>query len=73
MEDVTKNLGRKIETWRKEEYNWLKSKKEIPIHQNKKLRIKKISEMIGFRDPYYFSRIFRKLCGISPQKFREQQ
>jgi len=39
---------------------------------NKKIRIKKISEMIGFQDPYYFSRIFKKICGMSPQEFREQ-
>jgi AraC-like DNA-binding protein len=29
-----------------------------------------IAEEYGFEDPYYFSRIFKKIMGLSPQKFR---
>ncbi|WP_158082044.1 AraC family transcriptional regulator [Paenibacillus ferrarius] len=33
--------------------------------------IRDIAEEVGFQDPYYFSRIFKKLEGISPQQFRD--
>ncbi|WP_187274267.1 AraC family transcriptional regulator [Paenibacillus sp. N3.4] len=34
--------------------------------------IRDIAEQVGFQDPYYFSRIFKKLEGISPQQFRDR-
>lgn len=34
------------------------------------LNIKQISVMVGFDDPYYFSRLFKKLMGYSPAKYR---
>jgi AraC-like DNA-binding protein len=34
------------------------------------LPIKDIAAEYGFDDPYYFSRIFKKIMGLSPQKFR---
>lgn len=33
-------------------------------------RIKEISYLVGFEDPYYFSRIFSKSVGVSPKLFR---
>jgi len=36
------------------------------------IRIKTISEMIGYADPYYFSRIFSKVMGKSPSHYRKQ-
>lgn len=33
--------------------------------------IQEIAELIGFRDPYYFSRYFKKMCGKSPRQYRE--
>lgn len=33
--------------------------------------IRTIAEEVGFQDPFYFSRIFKKLEGISPQQFRD--
>lgn len=35
-----------------------------------KLSIKEISELVGYSDQYYFSRIFKKLEGISPKQYR---
>ena len=32
--------------------------------------IKKISEELGYADPYYFSRLFKKVIGISPKQYR---
>lgn len=35
--------------------------------------IKKISFMLNFSDPYYFSRVFKKNYGISPSLYREHR
>ncbi|AKA68726.1 AraC family transcriptional regulator [Clostridium scatologenes] len=32
-------------------------------------KIKEISELIGFKDEFYFSRLFKKIKGISPKEF----
>ncbi len=34
--------------------------------------MQEISELIGYEDSLYFSRIFKKYVGVSPMKFREQ-
>jgi AraC-like DNA-binding protein/DNA-binding response OmpR family regulator len=34
--------------------------------------VKSIAKQVGFKDPKYFSRVFRKLTGLSPSEFREQ-
>ena len=38
---------------------------------NSNLSIKKISEAVGYEDPLYFSRIFKKRYGYSPREFKE--
>jgi AraC family transcriptional regulator, arabinose operon regulatory protein len=35
------------------------------------LTIREIGYRVGYEDPYYFSRTFRKLMGLSPRKYRE--
>ena len=34
------------------------------------LSVSEIAEQIGYTDPFYFSRVFRKETGLSPQQFR---
>jgi len=34
--------------------------------------IKEICAELGFHDPYYFSRLFKKLMGVSPAKYKDQ-
>ena len=34
------------------------------------LRVKEIAEKLGIEDPYYFSRMFHKLMGVSPNLYR---
>jgi AraC-like DNA-binding protein len=36
------------------------------------LRIKEIAEICGIEDPYYFSRLFNSLMGVSPTQYRLQ-
>ena len=38
---------------------------------NTNMSIKQISQRVGYADQYFFSRIFKKYLGISPQKYRE--
>jgi AraC-like DNA-binding protein len=33
--------------------------------------VKRISEQLGFSDPLYFSRVFRRICGMSPMAYRK--
>lgn len=33
--------------------------------------IKTVAMETGYRDPYYFSRVFKKSMGISPEKYRD--
>lgn len=33
--------------------------------------IKSVVIETGYRDPYYFSRVFKKSMGISPEKYRD--
>lgn len=35
--------------------------------------LKEIAAEIGFKDVYYFSRVFKKIVGISPARYREQE
>lgn len=35
------------------------------------MRVREISEKVGFNDEYYFSRIFKKYYGLSPQQMRK--
>ncbi|WP_339168331.1 response regulator [Paenibacillus sp. FSL R5-0341] len=39
--------------------------------QNPSLRVAKISEMVGFQDEKYFSKVFKKMEGITPAEYRK--
>ncbi|SHM43158.1 response regulator [Gracilibacillus kekensis] len=41
------------------------------IQQNQ-MSLKEISLTVGYKDPNYFSRVFKKNCGISPSQYKEQ-
>lgn len=34
------------------------------------LPLQKISDMLGFNDVYYFSKVFKKIVGVSPSVYR---
>lgn len=42
------------------------------LMENEMLSLEQISEMAGFRDNYYFSKVFKKYTGISPAKYRKE-
>ena len=38
--------------------------------QNQSLRIGDVSRLVGFEDPPHFTRMFRRVAGVSPRQFR---
>lgn len=49
----------------------LKIKRACQFLLSTTMKINQISFKLGFEDPYYFSRIFSKIVGVSPKKYRE--
>lgn len=40
--------------------------------QNSSLTVAEIAAATGFDDPYYFSRVFKKMVGVSPREYRKK-
>lgn len=38
--------------------------------ETKSLTVIEVSELCGFSDVYYFSKVFKQVCGISPSKWK---
>lgn len=51
-------------------FNLLKVKKACELLETTDLKINQISCMVGITDPLYFSRMFTKIVGTSPRKYR---
>lgn len=49
----------------------LKVEHAISLLSNTRLHIYQIAMKMGFDDPYYFSKFFKKMTGKSPQQFRD--
>ena len=56
-----------------EYFNHLKIQKACQYLQFTDLRIKEIATELGIDDPYYFSRMFSKLMGISPHDYKVER
>jgi len=48
----------------------LKIQKACQLLDHTSLRVKEVALNIGYDDPYYFSRIFKKLMGVSPKEYK---
>jgi AraC-like DNA-binding protein len=55
-----------------EYFNHLKVQKACQFLFFTSLRIKEISQELGIEDQYYFSRLFSKVMGMSPNEYREK-
>ncbi|MES2006434.1 MAG: helix-turn-helix domain-containing protein [Bacteroidota bacterium] len=56
-----------------EYFNHLKVQKACQYLQFTDLRVNNIADQLGFEDPYYFSRMFTKIIGVSPNKYRTKK
>jgi AraC-like DNA-binding protein/mannose-6-phosphate isomerase-like protein (cupin superfamily) len=56
-----------------EYFNHLKIQKACQYLLFTGLRIKEVAQGLGFEDPYYFSRLFTKVMGVSPALYREKR
>lgn len=51
-------------------FNRLKIQRACELLATTSLRVGEVSEQLGFTDPYYFSRLFRKIMGVAPRDYR---
>jgi AraC-like DNA-binding protein/mannose-6-phosphate isomerase-like protein (cupin superfamily) len=56
-----------------EYFNHLKVQKACQYLLFTTLRIKEIAQELGIEDPYYFSRLFTKIMGTSPNEYRDKK
>ena len=50
----------------------LKMKEACKLLRSTELYIYQVGQRLGYQDPYYFSRIFRKVVGVSPTEYQEK-
>lgn len=56
-----------------EYFNHLKMQRACQYLLFTELRVKEISEQLGIEDQHYFSRLFTKVMGISPNEYRKKR
>jgi AraC-like DNA-binding protein len=49
----------------------LKIQKACELLETTEMKVVEISHYLGYKDPYYFSRLFKKISGISPSYYRQ--
>lgn len=55
-----------------EAHTKLRINKAIELMKNSSLIVSEISDKLGFTNPYYFSRVFKKVLGESPTSYMKQ-
>ena len=56
-----------------EYYTLRKIKRACTLLDMTDLRISEISSQVGIRDPYYFTRIFKRIMKMPPTEYRNRQ
>lgn len=57
----------------KEYLNSLRINRALELIGDPDLSVSEISEKCGFSDPYYFSKVFKKITGLTPTEYRKKQ
>ena len=55
----------------KEYLNSLRINRALELIGDPDLSVSEISEKCGFSDPYYFSKVFKKITGLTPTEYRK--
>ena len=50
----------------------LRLQRACELMKNANLNVRMVSEAMGFEDPFYFGRVFKKIMGITPTNYRKQ-
>ena len=50
----------------------IRIKKAQELMKDERLSLEAIAKMVGFKDYFYFSKVFKKTEGISPGRFRKK-
>lgn len=50
--------------------NDIRVKKSMELMKKQHFSVERVAEEVGIKDPKYFSRVFKKISGISPREFR---
>jgi len=56
-----------------EYFNHLKIQEACQLLQFTRQRISEIANDVGIQDPYYFSRVFSRIMGMSPKEYRQKK
>lgn len=54
-------------------FNLLKIRKACELLDSTPMKLNQISFKLGFDDPFYFSRLFSRIMGVSPKRYRTRQ
>ena len=52
--------------------NEQKIQRAIELMEHSNMKIKDVAEAVGFEDQLYFNKVFKKIIGISPSKYRSK-
>jgi AraC-like DNA-binding protein len=55
-----------------EYFNRLRIQRACELLNNTALSVQEIGQTVGFSDPYYFSRAFKRIIGASPNQYRRK-
>ena len=51
-------------------FNLLKIQKACELMQSSSMKLNQVCHKVGITDPYYFSRLFRQIMGMSPKQYK---
>jgi len=54
-------------------YLYLKMQRACQLLDATDQTVAQVAEVMGYRDPYYFSRVFRQIIGMPPSQFRKKR
>ena len=51
---------------------WVRVTKAVQLIAEKRYSFKEIANMVGYNDPSYFSKVFKKITGKSPREYCDE-